>query len=161
MTVAFVPRHPQPDHSHESRSRTLQRWSRSCRHRKGVISTCKHVNHSSRGRSDLAYVFHAPDISITTLRLSVTLASVRYCLSGVSKTFHLKRLQIIHVQYRLVFEELFGDFPVPTFTMIGWSAHQARSLGVYPNDHFGHRLDFGGSPMASRWPLCCMHRAEH
>ena len=142
--MAFVPRHPQPDHHHESRSGALQRWSGSCRHRKGVISTCKHVSHSSRRRSYLAYVFHAPNIIITTSRLSVTLTSVWYCLSWASKTFHPKKLQVIHVQYRLVFEELFGKPPIPTFIIIRWSIHQARSLGVYPHGHFGPRLDSVG-----------------
>ena len=56
-----------------------------------MTSTCKQVSHSSRGRSDLTYVFHAPDISINTSRLSVTLASVWYCLIRASKTFPLKK----------------------------------------------------------------------
>ena len=47
------------------------------------------------------------------------------------------------VQYRLLFEELFGDLPVPTFIVISWSIHQTCSLGFYPHCHFGHRLESG------------------
>jgi len=42
--------------------------------------------------SDAVYVFHAPDISITTSRLSAAVASVRYCLSRSSINFLLKKL---------------------------------------------------------------------
>ena len=88
MTVVFATWHPPLDHCQQGAS---QRSPRPCRHRKGVPTTCESVSLSSRGRSDLAYVFHAPDISITTSRLPVTVASVRYCLSGTSKILHPKK----------------------------------------------------------------------
>jgi len=54
-----------------------------------------------------------------------------------------EKLQFVHVQYCLVFEESFGRFPIPIFVIVRWAIHQARSLGIYPNSHFGHRLESG------------------
>ena len=43
------------------------------------------------GSSDSAYVFHAPDFSIATSRLSAIATSVRYTLSRMSDPFRLDR----------------------------------------------------------------------
>jgi len=90
MTVAFVPLHPPVDYCRESKTGSFQRTSCSCRHRKGVTSIYGHIRYLSPGRSDITYVFHAPESNITTSRLSVTTASVRYCLNETSRTFHTK-----------------------------------------------------------------------
>ena len=89
MSAAFAPWHLPLDRRRESRSGVSRRSSRSCRHKKGVISTCSRVNNLSCRRSDLLYVFHAPDVSITGSRLSVVLAPVWSNLSGSSKPFPL------------------------------------------------------------------------
>ena len=78
--AAVAPLHSAQDHSHPSKSGGVRRSPRSCRRRRGATSTCKDISHLSYGRSKLIYVFHAPDISITTSRLSVEATSVWYFL---------------------------------------------------------------------------------
>ena len=88
MNVAVAPRHPLLDRYHGSKSGGAQRSSHLCRRRKGAMSICERISYSSHCKSDLAYVFHAPDINITTSRLSTVAASVLYCLNGVSNAIH-------------------------------------------------------------------------
>ena len=67
----------------ESKSGGVQSSSGPCRHKKGATSTYGHISHLSHRRSNLTYVFHAPDISVTTSRLSAVAASLWYFLSLV------------------------------------------------------------------------------
>ena len=87
--AAAVLQHPAQIHYHESKPEGAKNPSRSCRHRKGEISTYKYISHLSHTRSDLAYVFHAPDITIATSRLSGVAASVWYLLSRTLGALHL------------------------------------------------------------------------
>ena len=152
-TTAVVSRHPPLDHYRELKSGEVRRSSRSCRRRKGVTSICKRVSRLSRGWSDLTYVFHAPDISITISRLSVVAASVRCCLSGASNTFHWRNPEVMHVQYCLAFAQPFGNLSMPTVIIVSWSIRQACSLGVYPDGLFGYRL--GSDKLGGAFPLTC------
>ena len=92
MNMTFAPQHPPLDHCRESETGLFQRSPYPCRHRKGATSIYEfgHVSCLPRGRPDTTYVFHAPDSNITTSRLSVMTASVRYWLNETSKTFHAK-----------------------------------------------------------------------
>ena len=45
MFVAFAHQHPPLDHCRELKFGVSRRSSRSCRHKKGTISTCDRVSH--------------------------------------------------------------------------------------------------------------------
>ena len=83
--------HPLPWHRPESKSGGVQRASHSYRRRRGATSTCKLISWLACRKSDLAYVFHAPSVKITTPRLSAAAASVRYCLNEVSNNLRLEK----------------------------------------------------------------------
>ena len=90
IIAAVVLQHLALDRHHEPKPEGAQNSSCSCRHRKGEISTYKYVSRPPHGRSDFAYVFHAPDTATTNSRLSGAATSVWYFLNRTSDAPHLK-----------------------------------------------------------------------